>query len=182
MAKAMLRGMKILFAIFMLGCSHTENAKPEIAQIPDDTLAPDQISYNLKIDFVDSSFTKAVLTARRGRIFAKENYSLLDSGVKVTFFSTSGGISGVLTADEVNVDEITKNMFAKGNVVVVSDSTKSRLETSEMEWKNKDRKLYSDAFVCITTPKEIIQGYGFISDENLSNYKIFKVSGVMSNE
>ena len=70
-------------------------------------------------------------------------------------------------------------MFATGNVLVISDSTKSQLETEELEWNNSTHKLHSQAFVRITSPKEIINGWGFESDENLSNYKIFKVNGVI---
>ncbi|MBN8571587.1 MAG: LPS export ABC transporter periplasmic protein LptC [Ignavibacteria bacterium] len=47
-----------------------------------------------------------------------------------------------------------------------------------MLWKNKTQKVYSDVFVRITTPKEIIEGVGFESDQNLTNYKIYQVSGV----
>ena len=73
-------------------------------------------------------------------------------------------------------------MFAKGNVVVISDSTNTSLETQKLNWDNIEKKIYSDLFVKITTPKEIINGVGFESDEHLHNYKIFKVTGVMSNE
>jgi hypothetical protein len=45
-------------------------------------------------------------------------------------------------------------------------------------WDNGSQKLYSTEFVTITSPNEKIQGYGFESDQNLTNYKIFKVSGV----
>ena len=54
----------------------------------------------------------------------------------------------------------------------------SELRTSKLLWKNKTQKVYSDVFVRITTPKEIIEGIGFESDQNLTNYKIYQVSGV----
>ncbi len=68
-------------------------------------------------------------------------------------------------------------MFAGGNVVVISDSSKVELKTPFLEWKNAEKKLYSTERVEISSPKEKIFGYGFESDLKLSNYKIFKVSG-----
>ena len=47
-----------------------------------------------------------------------------------------------------------------------------------MEWKK--RKLFSNQYVKINSPVEIIEGYGFESNQDLSNYKIFKVSGVIN--
>lgn len=172
------------FAIIsgLTGCNQTENTNHIAADLQNTELLPDQISNNLTINFIDSSFNKASIFADRGRIFSSENYSILDSNVKVIFYSITGRQNGVLTAKQVKIDDLTKNMFATGNVLVISDSTKSQLETEELEWNNSTHKLHSKVFVKITSPKEIINGWGFESDESLSNYKIFKVTGVISNE
>ena len=142
----------------------------------------DQISSELKIVLIDSAYTKAIVKSDRGQVFTSENYSLLDGNVKVVFYSKTGRSNVVLTAEEVKIDDITKNMFAKGNVVVVSDSTHTRLETQELSWNNLNKKIHSDVAVTINTPREIINGVGLESDEQLRNYKIFKVTGVMSHE
>jgi LPS export ABC transporter protein LptC len=69
-------------------------------------------------------------------------------------------------------------MLAKGNVIVVSDSASTKLQTNELHWKQSTRKIHTDAYVKITSPNEIINGWGFESNENLSNYKIYKVTGI----
>jgi hypothetical protein len=43
-------------------------------------------------------------------------------------------------------------------------------------WRNKDRKIVSDKFVTILSPKEKIQGYGFESDQSLRNYIIYNIT------
>jgi LPS export ABC transporter protein LptC len=102
----------------------------------------------------------------------------LDGGLQVEFYSRSSGKRvSFLTADSAKIDDRTKNMLAWGHVVVIGDSSHSRLETSILHWDNKTQKLYSTEFVKITSPGEKLQGYGFESDQNLTNYKIFKVSG-----
>ena len=77
---------------------------------------------------------------------------------------------------EGKVDDATQNLWARDSVVVVNDSGVT-ITTSELMWRNKDRKIVSDKFVTILSPKEKIQGYGFESDQNLKNYRIFKATG-----
>lgn len=69
-------------------------------------------------------------------------------------------------------------MLAQGNVIVVAESKGRRLETQLLEWDNLRQKIYSTEYVTITTPTEIINGYGFESDPNLNEYKINRVSGI----
>ena len=50
------------------------------------------------------------------------------------------------------------------------------ISSSEMMWRNKDRKIISDKFVTIVSPKEKIEGYGFESDQSLKNYVIYNIT------
>jgi len=140
---------------------------------------PDQSGSNIEVIFADSGYTKAILNSAKGRIYQENQETFLDNGIKVDFFSkeTKQRISRLI-ADSARIDDLTKNMLARGNVVVVSDSTGNRLETSVLEWNNTTQKIYSNEFVKISTKSEIITGYGFESDQNLDNYKINRVSGI----
>ncbi len=46
-------------------------------------------------------------------------------------------------------------------------------------WRYSDRKIITDNFVTITTPTEVIKGFGFESDQHLENYTIFNITYVM---
>ncbi len=163
--------------LFVLSCE--EETKLASSQNYDDSeTLPDQISWDVKVNFIDSSFTKAVLTATKALIYEKRKETLLDSGLKVIFYSSkTGERASVLTADSAKIDDTTKDMMAMGNVVVISDSNQTTLKTNLLMWKNSAEKLYSTEFVQISSPNEKLQGWGFESDLNLTNYKIFKVSG-----
>lgn len=138
---------------------------------------PDQISWGLEVFFIDSSFTKALLKAKKARTYKSRMETFLDSGLSTVFYTLGSDFETNLTADSARIDDKTKNMIARGHVVVISDSSKTKLETSLLEWNNKEQKFYSTEFVRITSPMETIQGYGFESDHNLENYRISKVSG-----
>ena len=169
----------VFFTLYMQSCN---NPQEEVAKRKDTLITgitPDQTGWNVTVRFLDSSFTKAILRAGRTRIFQKRNETILDEGLEVEFFSaeTNKRVSK-LTADSAIVDDRTKNIVAKGKVVIVADSSGTRLETSVLHWNNKTQKLYSTEYVKITTRTETLEGWGFESDQNLNNYKIFKVSGI----
>jgi len=169
----------LLMAVSFISCKEQKVAHKKNIDNSAIGLIPDQISWDVKVTFIDSSYTKAILYAKRARIYQKKKETLLDSGIKVLFLSkTTGATVSTLTADSARIDDESKNMLAFGKVVVVSDSTKTTLETSLLEWNNASQKLYSTEFVKITSPEETIKGVGFESDQNLNNYKIFKVKSI----
>ena len=183
--------ISILILIFCVSCQENDlltkkfnnkvnnsETSEELQNIEENEKISDQICYDLDIAFIDSSNTKAILKANRARIYLDSNETLLDNGVKVRFFSSSGKQSGTLNSDNVRVDDLTKNMFATGNVVVISDSSRTKLETSELEWNQEKKKIFSNVYVKITSPNETIEGIGLESDEKLDNYRIYKVSGI----
>ena len=174
----------IFFLLIFLGLylQSCDNPQEETAKRIDTLITgitPDQTGWDVTVHFLDSSFTKAILKAGRTRIFQKRYETILDEGLEVEFFSekTNKRVSK-LTADSAIVDDRTKNIVAKGHVVIVADSSGTKLETSVLHWNNKTQKLYSTEFVRITTKNETLEGWGFESDQNLNNYKIFKVSGI----
>jgi LPS export ABC transporter protein LptC len=128
--------------------------------------------------FIDSGTTKNIINARRSRVYNEKCETILDSGVFVRFYDANGKQSGTLRADIVNIDDKTKDMVANGNIIVVSDSNLTKLETNTLKWEQQRRRIYTDVYVKITSPSEIIEGIGLESDERLSNYKIYKVTGI----
>lgn len=140
---------------------------------------PDQSGTDIQVLFNDSGYTKALLKAKKARVYQDNQETFLDDDLNVDFYSKETGARvSNLTADSARIDDVTKNMLARGGVVVISDSTGNKLETEVLEWNNSTQKIYSNEFVKITTKNEIITGYGFESDQNLDNYKINRVSGI----
>ncbi len=164
-------------ALLLLVCAGCEEKiKPSVLDNLSNTVLPAQESWNSTVTFFDSGTVRAILKA--GHISAYENskQTLLDSGVHLDFFDEHGVHSSVLTSESGKADENSNNLEAIGNVVVTSDSGVV-VRTQHMYWDNTRQKIYSDDFVRITSPKETLQGTGFESDQNLHNYRIFKVSG-----
>ncbi len=171
--------MKLLFLVisfFLLaGCSEVK-VQPTINSALQVTKLPAQESWDDTVFFSDSGKTKAVLFANHLMMYDQPQETLLDT-IKVNFYNLNGKVGTILTSNKGKVDDITKDLYAIDSVVAVSDSGVT-LKTQELMWRNKDRKIVSDKFVTIISPKEKIQGYGFESDQNLRNYTIYNITYV----
>lgn len=170
--------MRILFFFLALllfySCSE-KRVKPTVNTNLNVEQLPDQESWNSTVFFSDSGKTKAVLKAGRIRVYYDKKETLLDSSIHIDFYNIEGKISSVLTAKRGRVDDATHDLYAMDSVVAVNDSGVT-LKTEELMWRNKDRKIISNKFVVITSPKENIQGYGFESNQDLSNYVIYNIT------
>ena len=161
---------------FFVGPGCAEKIKPSVLGGVSGAALPTQESWNSTVTFTDSGVVKAILKAGHISQYEGSKQTSLDKGVHVDFFDEHGVHSSVLTSETGKVDETTNNLEAIGNVVVVSDSGVV-VKTEKLFWDNQRQLIHSEEFVTITSPKENLQGHGFESDQNLKNYKIFRVTG-----
>jgi LPS export ABC transporter protein LptC len=170
--------MRILISfilIFLIAGCGEKKVRPAIDSSLQVSKLPAQESWGDTVFFSDSGRTKAVLVAGHLRVYDKPDETLLDSNIKVTFLNPKGERNSVLTAKRGKVNNFTKDLYAIDSVVAVSDSGDT-IRTQELMWRNKDKKILSDKFVTIVSPKEKIQGYGFESDQSMSNYTIYNIT------
>ncbi len=170
--------MKLFLIFFVLlafsSCSN-QKVKPAVNTALNAEKLPDQESWNATIFFSDSGKTTAVLKAGHLQVFDDTRETLMDGGIKVDFYNDAGVKTTTLTAKKGRVDDATKDLYAIDSVVVVSDSG-TTITTEELKWRNSDKKIVSDKFVTILSPKEKIQGYGFESDQHIQNYVIYNIT------
>lgn len=53
-----------------------------------------------------------------------------------------------------------------------------KFATEQLFWNQQEQKVYSDSFIHIERTDRILEGYGFISNEQMTEYTILKVSGI----
>lgn len=160
-------------AFLFLSCE--EKLKPSIIHLPHQQI-PSQESWDATIIFSDSGKVRAIVKAKHIMVFQDQEVTILNQGFRVDFYDENGKHTSYLIADSGRVIERTRNLEAYGNIVAVS-SEGTKVETSKLFWDNERNKVRSDAFVKVTSPNEILQGYGFEADQDLKNYVVYKVSG-----
>lgn len=93
------------------------------------------------------------------------------AGVKIEFMESDLSISSTLTAKTAARYQEKGRIIARDSVVLLS-SKQERLETEELIWDEKTAKVFTEKFVKVTKPGEIIYGYGLEAEQDFSYWKI----------
>ncbi|MFM8456173.1 MAG: LPS export ABC transporter periplasmic protein LptC, partial [Ignavibacteria bacterium] len=168
------RYILLFVCTILLSCEDIQQDKQVLLKDTiDPLLIPTHEIWDFSMAFTDSTRTRAILKSGKARVFETRNETLLDSGVYVQFMNAASKPAGFMTSASASINEVTRDMLAKGNVYVQSDSTNTILKTETLMWKEESRQFYTKDKIHIQTPTEIIDGYGMESDIWLKNYRIF---------
>jgi LPS export ABC transporter protein LptC len=166
-----------LILFFLTGCENNLNDIQKITSTEDANI---EIAENIEILYSTDAHVRARLVSKQlMRHNTKKPYLEFNKGVAVTFFDEQLVQSSKLTAGYGRVDEQTHEMIARNNVEVVT-AKNEKLNTEELIWDNKNKKIFTEQFVTIQTKDEIIYGDGMEANEDMSNYKIKKIRGTIS--
>lgn len=110
---------------------------------------------------------------------AKPPYVDMRKGLKVEFFEdTSDNVESTLTALYARWYEGKGNVLIRDSVVVVNKKGET-LRTEELIWNQNVRKFYTEKFVRINTPDQVMYGDGLEANEDFSWYRIKNPKGVV---
>ena len=102
-------------------------------------------------------------------------------GMKVEFFTPNKRVTSRLTAKYGMRLEKDKQIIMRDSVVWES-MNKEVLETTELIWDEKEERVFTNKFVVIRRPGEIITGYGFESNQDFTYSKIKSVTGQFASD
>lgn len=137
-----------------------------------------ELATEVEILYSDSAIIRAKIVAPTMVIDLKrsnENQEFTE-GVKVDFFDDYQNISSTLTG-EYAIRYTRKAKVIIRDSVIWESKTGDKLETGELIWDEKSEKIYTNKFVVITRPEEIIYGHGFEANQDFSNARINAVEG-----
>jgi LPS export ABC transporter protein LptC len=143
-----------------------------------DTLIFTQEGTNVTIHYSDSGLLKATLFAPQLIGYKKEGNDIvrMPKGVKAEFYNEEGVKESFLTADK-GISYQTKKITEVTQNVVVMNNKGERLNTEKLIWDQKRQLIYTDKFVKITTPTEVLTGEGMESKQDFTDWKIRKPRG-----
>lgn len=155
------------------------NDLKDVMALPKNSYSPSQIGDSVTMLYTDSAKLKIMVKANRMLVFnknVKEPLTILPKGFFVTFFDENEKVSATLKGNYGVRYDYSKRMEAKYAVEVVNVKGE-KLETEKLVWDEINKKIYTDAFVKITTAKEVITGMGMESNQDFSKYQIKQVTG-----
>ena len=169
-----------LCGLLLLGVSCTNDLR-DVAALPGNKKSPSQIGDSVTMLYTDSAQLKIMVKANRMLVFDKntvEPLTILPKGVFVTFFDQDEKVATTLRADSGVRYDLTKRMEARYHVVVVNNKGET-LETERLVWDERSKRIYTDAFVKITTATQVIRGKGMESNQDFTKYRIKEVTGTL---
>jgi LPS export ABC transporter protein LptC len=168
----------LLLIPFLQAC-HTEKDQEKVLKILQDSVHTERAE-TVEIRFSDSGELNAILYASvMERFPVKEPYTVFPEGINGFFYGKNGKVDNNVKAGYAISQDQEKTVELRNNVQLVNVK-KEKLNTEKLIWDQKTRKIYTDQFVKITTPDNIIYGNGLEADQNFSEYRIFDVKGVVS--
>ena len=170
----------VMFVLFP-GCSGKDKKLTE-AISENDTL-PSMKSLGVTTLISDSGITRYKIVAEEWLIYDKKNppYWAFEKGVYLEKFDTLFRIDASIKADTAYYHEKKKLWELKGHVQILSQRG-DKFQTDLLFWDEKKEKVYSDKFIQIEQEDKVIKGYGFESNQDLTEYEIKNTTGVFTVE
>lgn len=170
----------VMFILFP-GCSG-KNSNTLDSTSKRDTL-PSMNSLGVTTLISDSGITRYKIVTEEWTIHDKKNppYWAFEKGVYLEKFDTLFHIDASIKADTAYYYEKKKLWELKGNVQILSQRG-DKFETQQLYWDEKKQKVYSSQFIRIEQEDKMITGYGFESNQELTDYEIKNTTGIFTVE
>lgn len=112
------------------------------------------------------------------QLFEKQNGDHeFPKGLYLEFYDETGKLESTIRANQAYYNKEEELWRGVGNVEVINIKKSEQLNTEELFWKPKDKRIFTEKFVTIRLQKDVIYGEGLEAAQDLSSYRILKPSG-----
>ncbi len=136
---------------------------------------------NVEILHSDSALIKARVLAPLILMHQNTDRELPD-GMFITFLNPDGSTAATLKSDYAFYFSEEERWLAQGNVVVDNIANQETLKTEELYWEPKTGDVYTEKFVKIESPGEVITGTGLKAKQDFSMWTLDKPEGIFELE
>lgn len=167
------------FSFFMQSCSDANHYAQRAPNPLADTLIGMTESFNPRIELIAGDRIRVLATAPRGVTRESANLNRTDlfgPPVEITVFDSLGHPETIITAHQANFLS-RQHLFEFWGDVDVHTGEQRRLRTEQLSWDEVGSRFSTNGFVIITTPDDSITGYGLVGNQDLSQYRLNRVTG-----
>lgn len=155
------------------------NSSKKVQDFLSDKNLPIGVAENIKHVYTDSGTVKSKLYAPLLLDFSnrKEHpYSEFPKGLKVISFDVNGDSITITSKYGISYSK-TKVTEIKEGVTIENHKQKITLKTQQLFWDQKTHFFYTEKEFMLTTINDTIFGYGFESNEQLTNWNMRSTKG-----
>jgi LPS export ABC transporter protein LptC len=168
-----------MFVAMLFSC---ENDVEEIKSLETEVSFPANSGKDVEVIYSENGRISLQLNAPvLDQYSGDEEYDEMPEGVHVRIFDKELNVTTELTANYAIKQTYQKKMEAKYDVVVTNEKGET-LNTEHLVWDEVTGDITSEVFVKITTEDQIIMGEGLVSNQDFSDYRILKPSGIINIE
>lgn len=172
----MVQSIVMIFIIAMLFAC--KNKLSDVTAIDFSDTLPDVSASDIEFTFSDSAKIQLRLSGPLMHSYeGEEPYMVFPEGFRVEFFDSLLNITATITGDYGVHYREKKFMEARQNVVVTNFETGEQLDTEELIWDLKLKKIYSNKFVKITSEDGVLFGDGLEAEQDFSKRRIINPTG-----
>ncbi len=169
----------VLFLSLLASClAACDDAARETRQVftQDDTAV--EVGRDVEILYSDSAVVRVRVTGAVLHNFVTRDDPRQEfpEGIKLEFLEPDMSVKSVLTAKSAIRRQEKGKIIARDSVVLTTIKNE-KLETAELIWDEKTAKIYTDKFVKVTKPGEVIYGFGLEAEQDFSYWKIIVPKG-----
>ncbi|MBO5000089.1 MAG: LPS export ABC transporter periplasmic protein LptC [Bacteroidaceae bacterium] len=170
----------VMFVLFPSCSNKGKNLADAVSE--NDTL-PTMSSLGVTTLISDSGITRYKIVTEEWIVFDKKSpsYWSFEKGVYLEKFDTLFHIDASIKADTAYYYDKKKLWELRSNVQIQSQRG-DKFETELLFWDENKEKVYSDKYIRISQEDKVITGYGFESDQNLTEYQIKNTTGIFTVE
>jgi LPS export ABC transporter protein LptC len=177
------RGRKILYPatvafavamfLFIGSCQNKTEELVDVIFNPDSvpTMTTDSVITLIS----DSGITRYKLITKKWQVFdgGKESYWFFPEGIYLERFDSLFNVEAVVFADTA-WNYVDKQLWKlKGNVDA-QNMAGEKFFSDELFWDQRQQRIYSDKYIEILKGETELKGYGFESNQEMTEYRIFR--------
>lgn len=171
-----------LAALLISGCAKQEQSSKTAQPLP---VGPDQVFVDARFVVLENGLTNAIVRADSVKVYQERSISIAEGNLRVDFFSREGEQISTLNAARGIVYGMTQDidsLRAEGNVVVVWNERKARMETPFIRWIFATRRIFADSAVVLSVENAVERGVGLEAPDDLKSYTMRQVSGTVTGQ
>lgn len=169
----------IAMAVMSFFAAACGEKKRQLAEAVDekDSL-PDMRTVGVTTLISDSGMIRYKITTPEWLIYNKRNpaFWAFEKGVYLEKFDSLFHIDASIKADTAYY-YVPKRLWELRGHVHIQNQQGDKFDTELLFWNQNEQRIYSDKYIRIVQPEQEIDGYGFESNQQMTEYKIFNNKG-----
>ena len=178
-AMMLLPAIAVVMMMAAVTTSCREKVKPGLISLENVDQMPTMLTRDVSTLISDSGYTRYHITAPLWLMFdnIRDPKWKFPEGLDMEKYDNNMAVDATITCDSATYFSQKKIWRLDGNVRM-RNTVGDKFLTQQIFWDQSKHSVYSDSFIHIERSNRIIEGYGFTSNENMTDYTVNHPSGI----